>query len=205
MEKRKFDLIKEDIMAFEDWKSVRPDPDIRPFIGKTIYTYEAYPAKLKIINENTKQVTTFNGKFCGKRVMFKIDHDRGLITIEGIIKPPKDPLKKLFWEKGFTGARRYKSIEEFNNSTISNEEWFKNDFHIPSIETQKKAREYFKYILKFIRDYDGKIKVEHFYAPNTDFPIVAQINIKNKSWWVSEDLTLEEAKLILDGFDNCKV
>ena len=118
MEKRKFDLVKEDIISFEDFKNLN-NKGARPVIGKTNYTYEAYPAKLKIINENTKQVTTFNGKFCNKRVMFKLDHEKGIITIEGIIKPPKNPIKRVFWDHGFTGARRVDSYSDISNSLRS--------------------------------------------------------------------------------------
>ena len=120
MEKRKFDLIKEDIIPFEKFET-----GVRPCICKTSYSYEAYPAKLKIINNDTKQVTTFNGRFCGKRVMFKLDHEKGIITIEGIIKQPKNPLKKLFWDKGFTGVRRVNSINEVIHSDIRYHEYIR--------------------------------------------------------------------------------
>ena len=184
MEKRKFDLVKEDIMSFEDWKAVRPDPDIRPFIGKTIYTYEAYPAKLKIINENTKQVTTFNGKFCGKRVMFKIDHDRGLITIEGIIKPPKDPLKKLFWEKGFTGARRVTGRRE--DGSINE-----------MIHSDIRYHEYVRI--------NGKL-VETSLLPETpENDIVLAFDTDSHNWYASDDLTLEEVKPVLEVYRDHKV
>ena len=164
MEKRKFDLVKEDIISFEDFKKLNENNKIRPRICKTSYSYEAYPSKLKVINDDTKQVTTFNGKFCGKRVMFKIDHDKELITIEGIVKPPKDPLKKLFWEKGFTGARRVDNYTDIKQSTRT---------------------------LFYIRD------------SNAEILLVIEPN--RKTWWASENLTLEEARLILNNFDDCQV
>lgn len=183
--KRKCDLIKQDIMSLEDWKLCESS-DERPSIGNTKYVYEAYPAKLKIINKNTKQVTTFNGRFCGKRVMFRLENGR--INIEGIIKPPKDPFKKLFWEKGFTGARRCKSMGEFIESVIG-------------------LKENINHILTFIRENDD-IKKETFYWDNLvgdNNSIVLYLNTKTKQWWASEDLTLDEAKLVLDEFNNCKV
>jgi len=173
---RKYDLVKQDIIAFEDLKTL--DPDIRPFICTTCYTYEAYPAKLKIINEITKQVTTFNGKFCGKRVMFKIDHEKGLITIEGIVKPPKNPLKKLFWEKGFTGARRVDSYSDINNSLRSS---------------------------FYIRDDNNDIRHFSDLSDVDTTKIVLSLEPDTKTWWASEDLTLEEAKSILSKFNDCKV
>ena len=164
MEKRKFDLVKEDIISFEDFKKLNENNRIRPRICKTSYSYEAYPSKLKVINDDTKQVTTFNGKFCGKRVMFKIDHDKELITIEGIVKPPKDPFKRLFWEKGFTGARRVENYTDIKQSTRT---------------------------LFYIRDSNSKI--------------ILVIEPSRKTWWASENLTLEEARLILNDFDDCQV
>ena len=65
MEKRKFDLVKQNIVASDEEMQ----------IADTIYYYKAYPAKLKIINSITTQITTFNGKFCDKQVMFKIDKE----------------------------------------------------------------------------------------------------------------------------------
>lgn len=164
MEKRKFDLVKEDIISFEDFKKLNENNRIRPCICKTSYSYEAYPSKLKIINDDTKQVTTFNGKFCGKRVMFKIDHDKELITIEGIVKPPKDPFKRLFWEKGFTGARRVENYTDIKQSTRT-----------------------------------------RFYIRDSNCEILLVIEPSRKTWWASENLTLEEAKLILNDFDDCQV
>lgn len=176
MEKRKFDLIKEDIIPFEKFET-----GVRPCICKTSYSYEAYPAKLKIINNDTKQVTTFNGRFCGKRVMFKLDHEKGIITIEGIIKPPKNPLKKLFWEKGFTGARRVNSIDEVIYS----------------------GRKYYDYVR-----INGKLVSVSSLTPFPEMSkndIVLAFDINNHNWYASDDLTLEEAKLVLEAFKNYKV
>ena len=164
MEKRKFDLVKEDIISFEDFKKLNENNKIRPRICKTSYSYEAYPSKLKVINDDTKQVTTFNGKFCGKRVMFKIDHDKELITIEGIVKPPKDPFKRLFWEKGFTGARRVDNYTDIKQPVRS-----------------------------------------FFYIRDSNCEILLVIEPSRKTWWASENLTLEEARLILNDFDDCQV
>ena len=164
MEKRKFDLVKEDIISFEDFKKLNENNKIRPRICKTSYSYEAYPSKLKIINDDTKQVTTFNGKFCGKRVMFKIDHDKELITSEGIVKPPKDPFKRLFWEKGFTGARRVENYTDIKQPVRS-----------------------------------------FFYIRDSNCEILLVIEPNRKTWWASENLTLEEARLILNDFDDCQV
>ena len=163
MEKRKFDLVKEDIISFEDFKKLNENNRIRPRICKTSYSYEAYPSKLKIINDDTKQVTTFNGKFCGKRVMFKIDHDKELITIEGIVKPPKDPFKRLFWEKGFTGARRVDNYTDIKQPAV------------------------------------------RIYIRDCNCEMLLVIEPSRKTWWASENLTFEEAKLILDDFDDCQV
>lgn len=176
MEKRKFDLIKEDIIPFEKFET-----GVRPCICKTSYSYEAYPAKLKIINNDTKQVTTFNGRFCDKRVMFKLDHEKGIITIEGIIKPPKNPLKKLFWEKGFTGARRVNSIDEVIYS----------------------GRKYYDYVR-----INGKLVSVSSLTPFPEMSkndIVLAFDTYNHNWYASDDLTLEEAKLILNDFDDHKV
>lgn len=177
---RKYILIKVDIMSFEDWKKIRLDPGIRLFIGKSIYTYEAYPSKLKVINEITKQVTTFNGKFCGKRVMFKIDHEKGIITIEGIIKPPKDPLKKLFWEKGYTGARRVNFISELIDSDLGYHEYIRINGKLVEVSP-----------LQFPE------------IPKND--IVLAFNIDNYNWYASDDLTLEEVKPVLEVYRDHKV
>ena len=183
MEKRKFDLIKEDIIPFEKFET-----GVRPRICKTSYSYEAYPAKLKIINNDTKQVTTFNGRFCDKRVMFKLDHEKGIITIEGIIKPPKNPLKKLFWEKGFTGARRVNSIDELIYS----------------------GRKYYDYVR-----IDGKLVSVSSLIPLSPctypFPemskndIVLAFDTDNHNWYASDDLTLEEVKPVLEVFRDHKI
>ena len=180
MEKRKFYLVKEDIISFEDFKNLN-DKGARPVIGKTNYTYEAYPAKLKIINDVTKQVTTFNGSFCGKRVMFKIDHDKGLITIEGIIKPPKDPLKKLFWEKGFTGARRVDSISEMIHSDLR----------------------YYEYVRINGKLIETSLLLPEETAKNND--IVLAFDTDNHNWYASDDLTLEEVKPVLEVYRDHKV
>ena len=176
MEKRKFDLIKEDIIPFEKFET-----GVRPRICKTSYSYEAYPAKLKIINNDTKQVTTFNGRFCDKRVMFKLDHEKGIITIEGIIKPPKNPLKKLFWEKGFTGARRVNSIDELIYS----------------------GRKYYDYVR-----INGKLVSVSSLTPFPEMSkndIVLAFDTDNHNWYASDDLTLEEVKPVLEVFRDHKI
>ena len=177
-------------------------------IRNTIYFYSASPESIKIfikpsLDSDLKQKFEFKGNYIDKKCCFRIDQ-KGRFKFLGEVKPPKDPFKKLFWEKGFTGSRRCKSIEEFHKSVITTKKWFENNFQIPSVETQEKAKEYFKHILSFIRDTtDNSIKKKDYYG---DFhlisccnnPIVLYINTKNKSWWASEDLTLEEAKLILN-------
>ena len=178
-------------------------------IKNTMYFYLASPESIKIFakssidSDDLKQKFEFKGNYIDKKCYFRIDQ-KGRFKFLGEVKPPKDPFKKLFWEKGFTGSRRYKSIEEFHKSVITTKKRFENNFEIPSVETQEKAKEYFKHILSFIRDTtDNSIKKKDYYG---DFhltscgnnPIVLYINTKNKSWWASEDLTLEEAKLILN-------
>ena len=175
--KRKFNLVKEDIISFQDFKKLNEN-GARPVIGKTNYTYEAYPAKLKIVNELTNQVTTFNGKFCNKRVMFKLDHERRIITIEGIIKPPKDPIKRVFWDHGFTGARRVDSYSDINNSLRAS---------------------------FYIRDDNNDIRHFSNLSGVDDTKIVLSLEPDTKTWWASEDLTLEEAKSIMDKYEAVKV
>jgi len=177
-------------------------------IAKTVYMYTADEKSIKIYKDDIVDAPElkfeFKGNYIGKKCVFRIDH-KDRFKFLGEAKPPKDPIKKLFWDHEFTGARRFKSIEEFNKSVISEKEWFENGFSIPSVETQEKAKEYFKHILTFIRDTtdNNSIKKKDYYG---DFhltacgnnPIVLHINTKNKSWWASEDLTLDEAQLILN-------
>ena len=104
-----------------------------------------------------------------------------MITIEGIVKPPKNPLKKLFWEKGFTGARRVNSIDEVIYS----------------------GRKYYDYVR-----INGKLVSVSSLTPFPEMSkndIVLAFDTDNHNWYASDDLTLEEVKPVLNDFDNCQV
>lgn len=86
-------------------------------ISRTSYFYSATSESIKIFKEDAKDGLKFKfefkGNFINKKCCFRIDQ-KERFKFRGVIKPPypADPIRREFWEYGFTRARRKKSIEE---------------------------------------------------------------------------------------------
>lgn len=86
-------------------------------IKNTMYFYLASPESIKIFakssidNDDLKQKFEFKGNYIGKKCVFRIDQ-KNRFKFMGEAKPPKDPVKRIFWEHGFTDSKRKKNIED---------------------------------------------------------------------------------------------
>ena len=86
-------------------------------IKNTIYFYLASPESIKIFakssidSDDLKQKFEFKGNYIGKKCVFRIDQ-KNRFKFMGEAKPPKDPVKRIFWEHGFTDSKRKKNIED---------------------------------------------------------------------------------------------
>ena len=85
-------------------------------IKNTMYFYLASPESIKIFakssidSDDLKQKFEFKGNYIGKKCVFRIDQ-KNRFKFMGEVKPPKDPVKRVFWEHGFTDSKRKKNIE----------------------------------------------------------------------------------------------
>ena len=86
-------------------------------IKNTMYFYLASPESIKIFakssidSDDLKQKFEFKGNYIGKKCVFRIDQ-KNRFKFMGEAKPPKDPVKRIFWEHGFTDSKRKKNIED---------------------------------------------------------------------------------------------
>ena len=86
-------------------------------IKNTMYFYLASPESIKIFakssidTDDLKQKFEFKGNYIGKKCVFRIDQ-KNRFKFMGEAKPPKDPVKRVFWEHGFTDSKRKKNIED---------------------------------------------------------------------------------------------
>lgn len=86
-------------------------------IKNTMYFYLASPESIKIFakssidTDDLKQKFEFKGNYIGKKCVFRIDQ-KNRFKFMGEAKPPKDPVKRIFWEHGFTDSKRKKNIED---------------------------------------------------------------------------------------------
>lgn len=86
-------------------------------IKNTMYFYLASPESIKIFakssidSDDLKQKFEFKGNYIGKKCVFRIDQ-KNRFKFMGEAKPPKDPVKRVFWEHGFTDSKRKKNIED---------------------------------------------------------------------------------------------
>ena len=86
-------------------------------IKNTIYFYLASPESIKIFakssidSDDLKQKFEFKGNYIGKKCVFRIDK-KNRFKFMGEAKPPKDPVKRIFWDHGFTDSKRKKNIED---------------------------------------------------------------------------------------------
>ena len=86
-------------------------------IKNTIYFYLASPESIKIFakssidSDDLKQKFECKGNYIGNKCVFRIDQ-KTRFKFMGEAKPPKDPVKRIFWEHGFTDSKRKKNIED---------------------------------------------------------------------------------------------
>ena len=86
-------------------------------IKNTMYFYLASQESIKIFakssidSDDLKQKFEFKGNYIGKKCVFRIDQ-KNRFKFMGEAKPPKDPVKRIFWEHGFTDSKRKKNIED---------------------------------------------------------------------------------------------
>lgn len=151
-------------------------------IRNTIYFYSASPESIKIfikpsLDSDLKQKFEFKGNYIGKKCIFRIDQ-KGRFKFLGEAKPPKDPIKRVFWDHGFTGARRVDSYSDINNSLRAS---------------------------FYIRDDNNDIRHFSDLSGVDNTKIVLSLEPDTKTWWASEDLTLEEAKSIMEKYTIMKV
>lgn len=103
-------------------------------IGKTKFYYSANSDSIKIftkedLDKDLELKFEFKGDYIGKKCCFRIDQ-KGRFKFLGEAKPPKDPIKKLFWENGFTDSKRKKNMEdvpEGDNVTLNGEIIFRHN------------------------------------------------------------------------------
>lgn len=62
------------------------------------------------IDHNPTQIGVFKGDYIGKLCSFRIDN-KNRFKFMGEAKAPKDPVLKLLWEHGCTGAKRKKNYD----------------------------------------------------------------------------------------------
>lgn len=92
-------------------------------IKNTMYFYLASPESIKIFakssidTDDLKQKFEFKGNYIGKKCVFRIDQ-KNRFKFMGEAKPPKDPVKRIFWEYGFTDSKRKKNIEDVKEGII---------------------------------------------------------------------------------------
>lgn len=92
-------------------------------IGRTKYYYSANSESIKIftkedLDKDLELKYQFKGNYIGKKCCFRIDK-KSRFKFMGEAKPPKDPIKKIFWEHGFTESRRKKIIDAIQGDSIT--------------------------------------------------------------------------------------
>ena len=92
-------------------------------IKNTIYFYLASPESIKIFakssidSDDLKQKFEFKGNYIGKKCVFRIDQ-KNRFKFMGEAKPPKDPVKRVFWEHGFTDSKRKKNVGDVKGGIV---------------------------------------------------------------------------------------
>ena len=91
-------------------------------IGKTKFYYSANSESIKIftkedLDKDLELKFEFKGNYIGKKCCFRIDK-KDRFKFMGEAKPPKDPIKRIFWEHGFTDSKRKKNIEDVQGNGI---------------------------------------------------------------------------------------
>lgn len=92
-------------------------------IKNTIYFYLASQESIKIFakssidSDDLKQKFEFKGNYIGKKCVFRIDQ-KNRFKFMGEAKPPKDPVKRVFWEHGFTDSKRKKNVEDVKGGIV---------------------------------------------------------------------------------------
>ena len=153
-----------------------------PFADLPTYRYHANKNQIEITNiKHPDFKLVVKGDYLGKYVVFNVnnlDPNKGLV-FKGVAKVPKDPVKKILWENGFTGAKRFKEFKDLANAVESFDSIiviYKNEiyYHIENVIATKILRE-----------------------PDEFDNIRLAYNPYSYKWYGANDLTKDELRIIL--------